>query len=94
MLLKLLIHLKYLGHTYIHTVHTYSTYAYIHTYIHTHIQNWKVSAVAAHDAAVKSGALGQVLLWVSILELISAKVSVHVDMYVCDTCMYVCMLCL
>ena len=58
-----------------------------------------MSAVAAHDAAVKSGALGQVLLWVSILELISAKVSVHVDMYVCIqgvltcVCMYVCCVC-
>ena len=83
-------------HIYIQHIHTYSTYAHNLTYI----QNWKVSAVAAHDAAVKSGALGQVLLWVSILELISAKVSVHVDMYVCmyarciDMCMYVCMLCL
>ena len=37
MLLKLLIHLKYLEHTYIHTVHTHiCLHTYIHTYIHTY----------------------------------------------------------
>ena len=33
----------------------------------------QVSAVAAHDAAVSSGALGQVLLWTSLFEIISVK---------------------
>ena len=33
----------------------------------------QVSAVAAHDVAVKSGALGQVLLWTSLFEIISLK---------------------
>lgn len=32
-----------------------------------------VSAVAAHDVAVKSGALQQVLLWTSLFEIISTK---------------------
>jgi len=32
-----------------------------------------VGLVAAHDAAVKSGALGQVLLWTSLFEIISVK---------------------
>jgi len=33
----------------------------------------QVSAVAAHDAAVKSGALGQILLWTSMFEIVSTK---------------------
>jgi light-harvesting complex I chlorophyll a/b binding protein 1 len=33
----------------------------------------QTSAVAAHDVAVKSGALGQVLLWTSLFELVSLK---------------------
>lgn len=33
----------------------------------------QVSAVAAHDVAVKSGAMAQILLWVSIFEAISVK---------------------
>jgi light-harvesting complex I chlorophyll a/b binding protein 1 len=33
----------------------------------------QVSTVAAHDAAVKSGALAQVLLWTSLFEIISTK---------------------
>lgn len=32
-----------------------------------------VGLVAAHDAAVKSGSLGQVLLWTSLFELITAR---------------------
>lgn len=32
-----------------------------------------VSPVAAHDAAVKSGAMYQILLWTSILEIFSTK---------------------
>ena len=33
-----------------------------------------VSAVAAHDAAVQSGAMSQILLWVTLFELLSTKV--------------------
>jgi len=33
----------------------------------------QVSSVAAHDAAVSSGALGQILLWTSLFEIISVK---------------------
>lgn len=33
-----------------------------------------VSAIAAHDAAVKSGAMSQILLWVGLFELLSTKV--------------------
>ncbi len=32
-----------------------------------------VSAVAAHDAAVKSGAMQQILLWTSLFEIVSTK---------------------
>mmetsp|Transcript_31011 Transcript_31011/g.29619 ORF Transcript_31011/g.29619 Transcript_31011/m.29619 type:complete len:208 (-) Transcript_31011:232-855(-) len=34
----------------------------------------QVSAIAAHDAAVSSGAMSQILLWVSFFEIISLKV--------------------
>lgn len=37
----------------------------------------QVSAVAAHDVAVKSGALNQVLLWTSLFEIISVKAVVE-----------------
>jgi light-harvesting complex I chlorophyll a/b binding protein 1 len=33
----------------------------------------QVGVVAAHDAAVKSGALAQVLLWTSLFEILSVK---------------------
>jgi len=33
----------------------------------------QVSVVAAHDAAVKSGAMSQILLWTSLFELVSFK---------------------
>jgi hypothetical protein len=32
-----------------------------------------VSVVDAHDAAVKSGAMAQILLWTSLFEIISVK---------------------
>jgi hypothetical protein len=32
----------------------------------------QVTSLAAHDAAVKSGALGQILIWTSVAEAISA----------------------
>jgi hypothetical protein len=34
----------------------------------------QVSAIGAHDAAVASGAMSQILLWVSFFEIISLKV--------------------
>jgi light-harvesting complex I chlorophyll a/b binding protein 1 len=34
---------------------------------------YNVNPIAAHDAAVKSGAMSQILLWTSLLELVSAK---------------------
>ena len=34
----------------------------------------QVSPVAAHDAAVKSGAMSQILLWVTLFEILSIKV--------------------
>lgn len=36
-----------------------------------------VSAVAAHDAAVKSGAMSQILIWTSLLEIVSSKAVVQ-----------------
>ena len=33
----------------------------------------QVSSVAAHDAAVSSGAMAQILLWTSLFEIISVK---------------------
>lgn len=37
----------------------------------------QVSAVAAHDTAVKSGAMSQILLWTSLFEIISTKAVVE-----------------
>jgi light-harvesting complex I chlorophyll a/b binding protein 1 len=49
----------------------------VSSFVHLPGDVHQVGVVAAHDAAVKSGSLNQVLLWSSIFELVSLKAVVE-----------------